>query len=292
VMHIEAEDPISFQDKLFFNAYPGGVLSLWSSDGTLTGTVPIAPLPSQPQANCGVVGQQLFFVTYLNATTREVWASDGTAPGTLPLQAVWSSYSGLICARYQGLLYFTGNLSDHELWMSDGTPEGTLFVTVTEPDPAGGGIRYLTAVNDILYFSAYDPINGRELWKSDGTAQGTLPLKDIHPGLGDSNPRTLTAVFDTLYFTADDGVHGEELWQSDGTPEGTFMVADIYSGTDGSMPTDLSLFQNRFHSTLFFQAEDGVHGRELWALRLYTYNYEVYLPMITEALLGAPAERP
>jgi len=92
----------------------------------------------------------------------------------------------------------------------------------------------------------------------------------------------LTAVFDKLYFTADDGLHGTELWQSDGTPEGTFMVADIYSGTMGSQPTNLSLFTNRFHSTVFFQADDGEHGKELWALRVSTYSHPFYLPVFAK----------
>jgi len=71
-----------------------------------------------------------------------------------------------------------------------------------------------------------------------------------------------------------------ELWKSDGTGAGTVMVADIYKGLDeyeylaSSEPSWLT----DVNGTLFFIANDGEHGRELWA-----YPYIVsrqYLPML------------
>jgi ELWxxDGT repeat protein len=51
-----------------------------------------------------------------------------------------------------------------------------------------------------------------------------------------------------------------ELWQSDGTEAGTVMVRDIYPGSTGSNPTNLVSMNNK----LYFTADNGVHGRELW----------------------------
>ena len=66
-----------------------------------------------------------------------------------------------------------------------------------------------------------------------------------------------------IYFTADDGVHGRELWGSDGTAAGTQLIKDIRPGTEGSFVNaghpPLSL-----HGRLWFFADDGVHGTELW----------------------------
>src|SRR5262249_16139833 len=75
----------------------------------------------------------------------------------------------------------------------------------------------------------------------------------------------VTAVGGTLFFTANDGVNGEELWKSDGTTAGTVLVKDINSGSAfgygyGSRPYELTAVGG----TLFFSADDGVHGRELW----------------------------
>src|SRR5262249_58532624 len=75
----------------------------------------------------------------------------------------------------------------------------------------------------------------------------------------------VTAVGGTLFFTANDGVNGEELWKSDGTEAGTVLVKDINPGSAfgygyGSRPYELTAVGG----TLFFTADDGAHGRELW----------------------------
>src|SRR3954451_15899264 len=43
-----------------------------------------------------------------------------------------------------------------------------------------------TGVDNIVFFTVNDGINGTELWKSDGTAAGTALVKDINLGAGSS----------------------------------------------------------------------------------------------------------
>ena len=88
-------------------------------------------------------------------------------------------------------------------------------------------------------------------------------VKDINPGSGSSYPRDLTEFNDQLYFSANDGENNTELWVSDGTSEGTQLVKDINPGGsyfDGSYPRNLSEFNNQ----LYFTADDGKNGTELW----------------------------
>lgn len=153
--------------------------------------------------------------------------------------------------------------------------EARQFLAASSPLVVPGAFTHpsspqlLLTIGNTTYFSADDGVHGNELWKTDGTVTGTSLVKDINPGPADSFPFNLTNVNGTLFFTADDGTHGTELWKSDGTTAGTVMVKDIatvkvteplYVPSYGSRPEQLTLV----NGTLFFSANDGVHGRELW----------------------------
>ena len=65
----------------------------------------------------------------------------------------------------------------------------------------------------------------------------------------------------TLFFSANDGTTGFELWKSDGTAAGSELVRDILFvlfSPVGSNPSQLT----GVNGTLFFVADDGVHGTE------------------------------
>src|SRR5262249_1844409 len=63
---------------------------------------------------------------------------------------------------------------------------------------------------------------------------------------------------------ANDGVNGVELWKSDGTSAGTVMVKEIASGPYGTYASSYPRSLSNVAGTLFFTADDGIHGRELW----------------------------
>src|SRR5262249_33109562 len=110
-----------------------------------------------------------------------------------------------------------------------------------------------------------------ELWKSDGTTAGTVLVKDIQPGSSpygfpfSSTPSDSTAVGKELFFSGNDGISGRGLWKTDSTTTGTVLVKDIRPGSSygyayGSNPQHLTAVDDR----LFFAANDGVNGTELW----------------------------
>jgi ELWxxDGT repeat protein len=97
----------------------------------------------------------------------------------------------------------------------------------------------------------------------DRTAPSTWVVRDINPA-GNSSPRLLTNVNGTLFFVANNGTAGYELWRSDGTATGTQMVLDIRPGILSSIPTHLTGVMTNVNGTLFFVANNGAAGYELW----------------------------
>jgi len=69
------------------------------------------------------------------------------------------------------------------------------------------------------------------------------------------------------------------LWQSDGTAAGTTMVGDINPGMSHSYPQGLTDVNGR----LFFTADDGAYGHEVWTLAEGTTR------VVTPAVSGFPA---
>src|SRR5262249_32548119 len=132
-------------------------------------------------------------------------------------------------------------------------------------DGAMGFEADLTVVGDLLFFRATDGVTGGELWRSDGTTPRTFLVKDIRPRPHFRYPQRLTALGALLFFPAHARSTRPGLWRSDGTEAGTVMVKDITPGSSygygpGSRPYDLTAVGG----TLFFTADDGVHGHELW----------------------------
>ncbi|WP_019505636.1 ELWxxDGT repeat protein [Pleurocapsa sp. PCC 7319] len=295
-----ASDFIEFNEQLYFTADDGeNGRELWVSDGTSEGTqllVDIRPGSSDYGYNYGSVpddltefNDQLYFTANDGENGRELWVSDGTSEGTQLLVDInpgssdygynYGSYARNL-TEFNEQLYFTANDGDNgnELWVSDGTSEGTQLLVDINPGSSDYGYNYgsyarnLTEFNEQLYFTADDGEHGNELWVSDGTTEGTQLLVDIRPGSSDygynysSSPDNLTEFNGQLYFTAHDGEHGNELWVSDGTTEGTQLLVDIRPGSNdygynySSSPDNLT----EFNGQLYFTADDGENGNELW----------------------------
>ena len=253
---------------------------LWRSDGTVSGT---------------------YMVKDVNPEERWIDIIQGTTePDDSDITELTVAGDKLFFfARNNSQLPFT----DHELWVSDGTASGTkqviedgmFFQTLSQSVPFVGqniawytGPQELTAVGNKVFFSSmaaywhsYEDweMSGEELWVSDGTELGTMIVENIHPDTESgqaqginvccadwtgSSPRDLTVAGDILYFTADNGQDGRELWKVD-TDVSFFnydavRVRDINPGASGSNAASLTAAGDR----LYFSANDGVNGDELW----------------------------
>ncbi len=193
--NIVAQHPYSSSPKyltnvngtLFFSAWtPPYGWSLWKSDGTATGTVPVkdvTPFYSSSPDDLTNVNGTLYFT-----------AGEGRPPDGVAVRP-----------------HFDGTYGQ-ELWKSDGTAAGTVLVKGIDGivgqglDPGGATYPHsMTNVNGTLFFTTVDGAGAWNLWLSDGTPAGTGPVANL-------NANSLTNLNGTLFFSADDGVHGSELW--------------------------------------------------------------------------------
>lgn len=225
------------------------------------------PIGSNPESFVQV-GAISYFTASTTTTGRELWKSDGTEAGTVRVKDIWpgsesSDPEQLI--NVNGTLYFSANdgTNGRELWKSNGTEVGTVRVKDIRSGPFGSGISKLTNVNGTLFFNANDGLSGFELWKSNGSEIGTVRVKDIRLGSGSSYVETLANVNGTLFFSARSTTTGYELWKSNGTEAGTVLVKAGFNGGafyGSGNPNNLT----NVNGTLFFVANDGTSGVELW----------------------------
>ncbi|HEY6714189.1 MAG TPA: ELWxxDGT repeat protein [Rubrobacter sp.] len=190
---------------------------------------------------------------------------------------------------FKGSLLFGANHPrfGEELWRSNGTKPGTKLVKDIDPGPlvikkmektetGSSAPDSVMRTKKWIYFQATTVKYGDELWKSDGTKWGTKIVKDIVPGPGVSDPEDIVSTAPrTTFFRAWDKKHGEELWKTDGTEKGTTLIKDINpdlppgarcdQGECGipkgwSHPDTVTVMGKQ----VFFAADDGKHGVELW----------------------------
>ena len=179
---------------------------LWSSDGSVAGTV---------------------LLKTLNITDK-----NSIRPNTSTKKATQN------IINIKGVDYFIATEDDiPELWRSDSTVNGTYKVHFKDETPA---ITKLHKFKNKVLGAMSSTRYGQELFMSDGTDTGTALLKDINNiSNGGSSPREITIVGEKFYFVADDKIHGKELWVSNGTLEGTTLLMDIVEGEIGSNPSRL-----------------------------------------------------
>lgn len=267
---------------------------LWRSDGTAEGTELLVDLlpgdDGGEPTNFRRIGPWVYFLArgidhgtldYDYQRTIDVWRTDGTAEGTSRLLRLPTAWGG-VSDEYESIRQVAIGSTMALALSAVQSPYAPRPASLWFFDVAGGvseiqlprGATDLVAAGPRLYFVSGDAEEGTELWHSDGTVAGTQRFS-VRPGPLGSFPRSL-ALRDTdderaLYFGAvgDTGAvrRGHELWKlplDDAyLPAGPArLVADVRPGPDSSSPDQLAFGLE--DGRLFFETDDGVHGRELW----------------------------
>lgn len=261
---------VAVANSYFYFVTYGAGEDLWRSDGTESGTLLLKDMSTLSHLAC-VDDQAFFSGKEPGQTDVELWQTDGSPANTTQVKNIGNAYSSNPgnFTTFNDKLIFTAYTqeSGREYWISDGTGEGTfqLFDIATgvnngAPQNTETSAGQYAILNDFLYFSAKDPINGTELWRTDGTPDGLQLVKDINPGPTGSFPHHLFSSDNQLYFTAYTPEGGVELWTSKGDEASTQQLYDLIEGPVGSVPQNLM----QIGQELFFTAFTPDAGRQLW----------------------------
>ena len=251
-----------------------GPTAIWKTDGTAAGTVIAIDLSADDisfidrfTASNGV----LYFAGYTHAGTPHLWRSDGTTAGTLVLADLPSVSNVTAFGAFSLVLGDCGGgVLRCKLYKTDGTQAGTALLSdnrlFSVPDlgfsqPIVNGRAYYLGSNSQLNDSNVG------LYSTDGSGvvldiSQPLPNQQIQPQIAFGNRLIGTAQHGTVF-------NNYVLWSSDGTAAGTSRIAHFNAGRGIMQPDN---FVNPIAglqgigTTLVFNADDGIHGDEMWAI--------------------------
>ena len=241
---------------------------LWRTDGTAAGTVPIPGCPQILGSRFEAIVDGRLFFPALRDDAIDLWTSDGTVAGTRPLTALAPGL-GIHSLSFAGaddplrvVVFADDGVHGFEPWASDGTVEGTRVLDLT-PGEESTSTGYPAIFDGKLLLPVWTGGN-IELWASDFTVEGTTPIAILPASHALYSP--LATVAEGVVFvtrTADCVAH---LWASDGTAAGTRELGNFpnYCGASLSLRYAFVEGPTALQDHVYFLADDGLHGREIW----------------------------
>jgi ELWxxDGT repeat protein len=262
-----------------------GPYTLWTTDGTAAGTVPI-PLTSIAGANSNglftaadlttdvtpgftVFGDEVLFRGIDTAGADGLWVTRGTAGSTTEITA--GTASGGInptdITVFSGAALFNGaDTAGHlGLWTTDGTAGGTKELIPTGTVAAATGLNPtdMTVFGGQVLFNGADASGLSGLWATDGTAGGTHEVLAEAAGASSGlDPADMTVFGNEVLFSGVDANGLSGLWVTDGTAGGTHELLAEATGPTATDPRgpDFTVFNGE----VFFHGLDQSGRGQLW----------------------------
>ncbi|MEN0055121.1 MAG: ELWxxDGT repeat protein [Mucilaginibacter sp.] len=239
-------------NMLFFTAsLTGNYNSLWKTDGTVAGTIPLT------QDNYFGVGQLTAVGNILYFQSSGLWKSDGSVAGTKQINVDDNSTVDLLHNVNNQLVFITNTSYRQSIRLYTLNPPNdnlVLLKTYTAVTYGSNDIDNITPVGNNFYYSirTVDANNKAldALWVSDGTAAGTHIVKsyDWTSYMSGSYIQNFFAFNNKLYFVL---TSAKALYTSDGSDAGTIQVSTnalqaghgpvlsnqklFFTGTDGGI---------------------------------------------------------
>ena len=257
--------PVAVGNRVLFEANDGvHGPQTWISDGTVAGTMALstafpgyaditfAGYTGMIAGDFAVAGSNLFLAQAHNGGGEDLFVSNGT-PGSEQLLGTFATLQVEPIKSFDptegNTLYFTATDSagDLQFWKTDGTVSGTVQFTVTGDTPSSP--EELGVTDGQLHFVARDASGFTELWISDGTTIAPVPQTSLN---GQAN---IVGTGNGAVFYINDKLYAA-------TPSGSVMIDPTPYAPYSPQPAASDVVSTP--GGVFFQADDGVHGAELW----------------------------
>jgi len=240
------ESLVAMGDLVFFTADDGvHGTELWRSDGSEEGTLLLKDIASGEMSSnpewLTVVGDTLYFVTSTaDRFSEELWKSDGTEAGTTSLGNL--SIATTNVSSIGDLLIIEEFLElDVLLFALRGDEVEPVYFTPSHDYPVE------------FQRDAY-ALSFNKLYRSDGTTEGTGLVATFDNSVAWTAMRRSTD--ELLFFRSNESSTSPmQLWASDGSEQQPHLIREFTSISSDSIALG---------DLLYFNADDGIHGDELW----------------------------
>lgn len=268
---------------VFVRTTPEYGKEVWISNGTpgnaqLLKDIEPGPTGSEPQLGNYLINN----IVYFRANNGQIWRTDGTTNGTYAME---NNNQIINPSEFIGVGIFIFFKDQGKLWKMQSTPNSESLVT-TAQTLVFSEIRGLVKLDDDeILFNGKLSLTGKwGIYRSNGVRIELV--RDIntatHPNVSSSsnleyvqmsNPKNIGG---TIYFAGYSSEFQGELWKTDGTFAGTVMVKDIsVNNTNPFRQSSIHKIFNKVGNNVYFSANDGLNGIELWKTSELTGNTEM-----------------
>ena len=274
-------------DKLFFVASDSTYGNEWrytdfSSVGVLKDIVAGSGSGIHYGGNATVFKDKFVFARLATGSLlHQIWLSDGTSANTSVISSLPDygySYQSNYLELNDKLYLFRGKMdSTHEIWNIDGTTFNISLNLTTaaalweEPNFVGGAGDYILIIDE----------------------NKSLYLVNISTNSAPSLVATQVTILDKIKFdnnsfliSMSSSSANSEIWKLNGSTGNFSILKEINSDTSvGSSPK----YFTKIGSNLYFTANDGVHGNELWVTDGTSSGTVLYLDILDGVDSSNPA---